>query len=600
MVIKQKKRNEVPEQYKWDLSSIYASDYDWFQEYEEVKEKIKTITKYKGIILKTANNLYEFLKLYFDLDRKLEKLFMYAHLNNDSDTTDNNYQIIYGKISNLYQEFGELTTFIVPELLEKDYDLISKYMEEIPAIKEYKNYLKEVFRYKKHILSEKEEQVLSTLSKALSIPSKTYSKLTDSDMKLGTITDENGNQVELTDHNYSKYISSKDRNVRIQAFNTMYNAYHNFINTIAFTMAGEVDINSNIAKLKNYDSAIEMALYDENIDISVYNNLINTVSNNLDILFKYYGLRKKVLNLDELHLYDLYCDLIEEEERNYSFEEGKELVLNALQVLGDDYINNLTKAFDEKWIDIYSNLGKKSGAYSSGGYDTHPYLLLNYQNELNDVSTLAHELGHSMHSYYSKSNNSYQEYDYTIFVAEVASTVNELLLFKYMLKNSSSKKEKLTVLNRLMELFKGTIYRQTMFSEFEKTIYDAHNNEEILTADFLSDTYYKIVEKYFKENVVIDQDIKYEWARIPHFYYFFYVYKYATGLSAACYIVNNILEGKENARENYLEFLKTGGRDYPIEELKIAGVDITKPEVIESALKMFNEVIDEFIKVYNN
>lgn len=600
MVIKQKKRNEVPEQYKWDLSSIYASDYDWFQEYEEVKEKIKTITKYKGIILKAANNLYEFLKLYFDLDRKLEKLFMYAHLNNDSDTTDNNYQIIYGKISNLYQEFGELTTFIVPELLEKDYDLISKYMEEIPAIKEYKNYLKEVFRYKKHILSEKEEQVLSTLSKALSIPSKTYSKLTDSDMKLGTITDENGNQVELTDHNYSKYISSKDRNVRIQAFNTMYNAYHNFINTIAFTMAGEVDINSNIAKLKNYDSAIEMALYDENIDISVYNNLINTVSNNLDILFKYYGLRKKVLNLDELHLYDLYCDLIEEEERNYSFEEGKELVLNALQVLGDDYINNLTKAFDEKWIDIYSNLGKKSGAYSSGGYDTHPYLLLNYQNELNDVSTLAHELGHSMHSYYSKSNNSYQEYDYTIFVAEVASTVNELLLFKYMLKNSSSKKEKLTVLNRLMELFKGTIYRQTMFSEFEKTIYDAHNNEEILTADFLSDTYYKIVEKYFKENVVIDQDIKYEWARIPHFYYFFYVYKYATGLSAACYIVNNILEGKENARENYLEFLKTGGRDYPIEELKIAGVDITKPEVIESALKMFNEVIDEFIKVYNN
>lgn len=600
MVIKEKERCEIEEQYKWDLSSIYSSSDDFENDYKKVKEEIKEIEKYKGNILNSANTLYEFLTTYFGLSRKLEKLYMYAHLNYDSDTTNNKYQVYYGQITNLYQEFDELTTFIVPELLSSDYSLIEKYMEEKSEIKEYKNYLTEVYRYKDHTLSESEEMILSSLGKTLGSASDIYSKLTDSDMTLGVIEDEEGNKVELSDRNYSKYITSKDRKVRESAFKSMYDSYHKFINTIAATMSSEVDTNENIAKIKKYDSSISMALYGDNVGISVYNNLINSVNNNMDVLFKYYRLRKDILNLDELHLYDLYIDLISEQEKEYDFDTAKDLVLKSLSVLGEDYIKNLTKAFDERWIDIYSNKGKRSGAYSSGGYDTNPYLLLNYQNKLGDVSTLAHELGHSMHSYYSRLNNTYQDADYRIFVAEVASTVNELLLFKYMLKNTNDKDEKLNILNRLMELFKATIYRQTMFAEFEKMMYEENAKGEILTAEFLSDKYYELNKKYFGNDVVVDEDIKYEWARVPHFYYFFYVYKYATGLSAACYIVNNILEGKEGTRENYLEFLKTGGRDYPIEELKIAGVDMNDSKVVESALNMFSEIIDEFNDVYNS
>ncbi len=600
MVIKEKNRCEIEEKFKWDLSCIYKNDSDFENDYSKIKKEIKEIQKYKGNILESSNTLYEFLNLYFNLDRKLEKLYMYAHLNHDSDTTNNEYQVLYGKVSNLYQEFGELTTFIVPELLKSDYETVLKYIEENSKLKEYQNYLKEVYRYSEHTLNENEELIISKLSKALSNPSETYEKLTDADMTLGVITDEEGNSIELTDRNYSKYISSKNREVRISAFKSMYDSYHNVINTIASTMSGEVDANDNIAKIKKYDSAIEMALYDDNVNVSVYNNLIETVSKHLDVLFKYYELRKNVLKLDELHLYDLYTDLIETNDKKYFFEDGKQLVLNALNVLGEDYIKNLNKAFDERWIDIYSSKGKRSGAYSSGGYDTNPYLLLNYQDRLNDVSTLAHELGHSMHSYYSRKNNTYQDSSYKIFVAEVASTVNELLLFKYMLKNSNEKEEKLNILNRLMELFRATIYRQTMFAEFEKIMYEANSNNEILTAEFLSNKYYELNKKYFGKSVVVDEDIKYEWARIPHFYYFFYVYKYATGLSAASYIVNNILEGKENAIENYLEFLSSGGKDYPIEELKIAGVDMNDPKVIESAINMFDDIINEFIEIYNS
>ena len=600
MIIKEKNRNEIEEKYKWDLSSIYKSDEEFEKDYDTLKEEIKTIEKHKGNILKSADNLYEFLKAYFGLSRRLEKLYVYAHLNHDSDTTLDKYQVLYGKVTNLYQKFDELTTFIVPELIKEEYSLIEKYYAEKPEIKAYENYLEDVYKYKPHALSEKEEMIFSRLGKALGSPSRTYSKLTDSDMTLGTIEDEEGNQIELTDRNYSKYISSKNRIIRENAFKAMYNSYHQFINTIASTLSAEVDINENISKIKKYSSAIEMSLDDEEIDISVYDNLINTVSSNLDVLFKYYKLRKDILKLDELHLYDLYVDLIREKDKNYPFETGKDLVLNSLSVLGEDYIKDLTKAFDEKWIDIYSNKGKRSGAYSSGGYDTNPYLLLNYQEKLDDVSTLAHELGHSMHSYYSNNNNTYQDSGYKIFVAEVASTVNELLLFKYMLKNTNDRDEKLNILNRLMELFKATIYRQTMFAEFEKWMYDSNAKGEILTADYLSNKYYELNKKYFGEGVVVDEDIKYEWARIPHFYYFFYVYKYATGLSAACYIVNNILEEKENAKENYLEFLKTGGKYYPIEELKIAGVDMNNPKVIESALNMFNQIIDEFNQVYNS
>lgn len=603
MAILEQNREQIDNKYKWDLSLIYNDDKECEQDFDVIVTLLPKFNEFKELenkVIEDAKVLYELVHLYFEVGRKLEKLYMYAHLNYDADTSNNSYQTLMGKANNLYKEFGETTTFIIPILIKSDYNKIKEYYKEVESLKEYDNYFKEVFRFKDHTLSEKEEKIISSMNNVFEVPSKTYSLLTDTDLTFGNIKDENDKEVELTNSNYNKYIVSKNRDVRINAFNTMYKTYQSFINTMSSTLYGEVDSNVNIAKIRKHPCAIDMALYGDNIDKSVYNNLIDTVSNNLDKLFKYYRLRKDILGLDELHLYDIYVDLISEKEKDYSFEEGKRLVINALSILGEDYAADLKRAFDEKWIDIYSSKGKRSGAYSSGGYDTKPYILLNYQGKLNDVSTLAHELGHSLHSYYSVNNNNYPDYQYSIFVAEVASTVNELLLYKYMLKESKDKNEQLAILNKLLELFKGTIFRQTMFAEYEKEIYERCEKGDILTEELLSNIYYELNKKYFGNDIVVDEQIKYEWARIPHFYYFFYVYKYATGLSAACYIVNNILSGKEGYVEKYLEFLKSGSRDYPIELLKIAEVDMNNPKVVESAINMFDETIDEFIKLYNS
>ena len=419
-------------------------------------------------------------------------------------------------------------------------------------------------------------------------------------MKFGNIKDENGNLVEFTESNYSKFIHSSNREVRKNAFKLLLETYAKYKNTISNTFKENVDYLVGMAKIEKFNSSLEASLFSDNIDTTVYNNLIETVHKNLNVLYKYYDLKKEILNLDELHLYDIYVELIKDLDKEYSFEEAKEIVINALSILGDDYITNLKKAFDERWIDVYNNVGKRGGAYSSGFYDTNPFVLLNFERKLNDVSTLAHELGHSMHTYYSCKNNTYNNSGYKIFVAEVASTVNELILNKYLLKNSKDKKEKLFILNNLMELFKGTIYRQTMFAEFERDMHKKYEDGEILTNELLSNEYYKLNKEYFGPNVVVDEEIKYEWERIPHFYYDFYVYKYAIGLSSACYIVDGIVNNKPNALENYLKFLKSGGSDYPANELKIAGVDVNSSEVIESAIKMFDETINEFKTLINN
>ena len=467
------------------------------------------------------------------------------------------------------------------------------------GLKEYEFSIQDMYRYQKHTLSEANEKMLSILSNSLSNPSETYEALTDADMRYGLIEDEEGKQVELTDSNYMKYISSSNRKVRKATFDLMYETYASYKNTITSIYNGDIDSNIAIAKIRNYKTAREASLFGDNVTTDIYDNLIDTVNQNLHVLYKYYDVKKEVLGLDELHLYDIYADLINVETDTYEFDDAKDLVIEALAILGEDYITNLKKVFSERWIDIYNNKGKRSGAYSSGFYDTNPYILLNYEKQLKDVSTLAHELGHSMHTYYSCKNNQYQYSSYNIFVAEVASTVNELLLAKYMLKHSTKKEEKLSILNRLMELFKGTIFRQTMFAEFERDMYAKRENKEALTNNVLCDAYYALNKKYFGPNVVIDDAIRYEWERIPHFYYGFYVYKYATGLSTACYIVDGILSGREHALERYLSFLKTGGSMYPVDELKVAGVDICNPKVVESAIHMFDETIDEFKNLIN-
>jgi len=593
----QKKRSEISDEYKWDLTLIYESDEEWYKNYEEVSKIIDKIKNYKGKLVTSAKNLLEYIEASLDMERKLYKLYYYAHLKHDQDTTDTNYQIIKGKIDDLLSLYDEYNSFANPEMMTIDYEKVRKFYNEEPRLKDYEFLLEEIYRYKKHILTNELEEALSTISNVLNSPSSIYESLTDSDMKFGTIKDEEGNEVELTESNYRVFLQSQNREVRKNAFEQLLNTYGNFKNTITSTFSNNVDMLVKIAKLKKFDSSIEASLFQENIDIDVYNNLIETVSNNLDVLYKYFDLKKKLLYLDEFHLYDQYVELVSSCSKKYTFEEAKELVLESLSVLGEDYISNLNKAFDEKWIDVYNNVGKRTGAYSSGFYDTKPYILLNYEGTINDVSTLAHELGHSMHTYYSCLNNPYHYSSYRIFVAEVASTVNELLLNLHLLNKTEDKEEKKYILNNLMDLFKATIYRQTMFAEFEKECHARKEKGDILTYDVLCDKYYELNKKYFGNNVVVDECIKYEWERIPHFYYNFYVYKYAIGLSCACYIVDNILNGQKNMVEKYMNFLKSGGSDYPINELKIAGIDVTKKEVVESAIKMFDELIEKFEKL---
>lgn len=590
-----KDRSMIETKDKWDLSLIYKTQKDFEEELEITKNLILEYRKkYENHTMDNANIFYNSIIDSLEISRKLDKLYVYASMKSDEDVSNNDNQELKNKVINLYDLATANMFFVDTELLKEDYAKIEKFYQDEPKLLEHEVNIKDTFRYKKHTLSDIEEKLLSNISKAFGNDEQTYGYLTDSDITFGTIKNEDNKEVELTDTNYSIYIKSKDRRVRKEAFDALYNHYKQFKNTITSTFDGSIKQSVSIAKLRKYNSAFEASLFKDEISVDVYNTLVNTIHENLNIFHKYYDLKKKVLNLDEFHLYDVYVEMVKDYDKKYSFDEAKQIVINALSVLGNDYIETFKKAFDEKWIDIYPNKNKRGGAYSGGSYDTKPYILLNYQGTLNDVSTLAHEGGHSMHSYYTRTNQPIQYGDYPIFVAEVASTVNEILLAKYMLKNSTSKEEKLVILNQLLELFKGTIYRQVMFSEFEKYAYDLVENDDVITSDKLCDKYYQLNKLYFGDNVVVDDLIRYEWEKVPHFYYNFYVYKYATGISAACKIADGILNNEKDALNNYLNMLKSGSRQNPLDTLKIAGVDMTDKEVYESAIKMFDETIEEF------
>lgn len=591
---RQKTRSEIEEKYKWDLSPIYRSDELWYEDYNKISKEINKVSDFKGNVVSSAKNLLDYLEFSMDIERKLYKLYYYAHLNFDSDTTNSEYQKMNGKIENLLAEYNKLDSFANPEMMEITYDKIKSFYKEEPKLKEYEFLLEQIYRYKEHILIKEKEEIISAFSNINSNPEQVFEALTDSDLRFGKVKNDNGELVELTESNYSSFIQSANREIRKEAFDMLLGTYSNYKNTIANTFAGNVEVLTTLSKLKNFSSSLEASLFADNISVDVYNNLIDTVSNHLEVLYKYFALKKKVLGLDEFHLYDQYNSLVPDCSKNYSFEEAKKLVVEALSVLGEDYISNLNKAFDERWIDVYNNKGKRTGAYSSGFYDTNPYVLLNYNGKFGDVSTLAHELGHSMHTYYSCHNNPYQYSSYKIFVAEVASTVNELLLKYYVLNHTDDKNEKKYIINEMMNDFKSTIYRQTMFAEFERDMHALKEQGEILTSQLLCDKYYELNKKYFGPNVVVDDIIKYEWERIPHFYYDFYVYKYAIGLSCACYIVDGVLNNKKDALSNYKKFLSSGGSDYPTSELNIAGIDVTSSEVVESAIKMFDNLIKQF------
>ena len=589
-----KERREVPKEAQWDLERIFKTDEEFQKEIEAVRKQIDEFAKLEGHTTESAKTFYRSITAGNEIERRLNKLYTYASMKSDEDVANTENQAKKEQVVNLYNYASSKMYFQTPELLNTEKEVIESFYQAEPKLLEHKTNIEEVYRYKPHTLPKEEEKLLSNLSSAFGNDETTYGYLTDSDLNFGTIHDENGVEVPLTDTNFSIYIKSPKREVRKEAFERLYEVYKQFQNTITATFNGAIKQNVAMAHIKHYKTSFEAALFGDELDPKVYDTLVSSVRNHLDVLHDYYRLRKEVLNLKELHLYDVYTNLVPDTDTKYPFETASRLVLDALKPLGDAYINDLKQAFTEGWIDIYPNKNKRGGAYSSGSYDTMPYVLLNYQDKLDDVSTLAHELGHSMHSFYTRKNQPYQYGDYPIFVAEVASTVNELLLAKHMLKVSTNKNERLAILNQLLELFKGTIYRQVMFAEFEKYAYDLVEQDEVITPDKLCKKYYELNQDYFGSDVIVDKEIAYEWEKVPHFYYHFYVYKYATGISAACHIVEGILSGDEAKRDAYLKMLANGCRENPLNTLKIAGVDMTDKEVYESAIRMFADTIEEF------
>lgn len=590
-------RSDVRVEDTWDLSKLFSSVSEFNNTYDMVKEEIVDFIKYKDYDLTNKDNLLEVMDKSYEIERILDRLSAYTSLLFDEDTTNSENLSLKGRVSNLYDLYSNNSYFLVSNLLKIDYSVIKDMLSD-ERLKGYERVFENIFRYKKYTLSDKEEELLSKIGKMLGNNYDTYEMIKDADISFDSIIVD-GKEQELNNSNYTLYIEDKNRDIRKSTFKSLYKTYKQFKESFASTLYGNVKEDVVSAKIRGYSSAMEESLYHDELNMSVYNNLVDTINKHMDVVYKYYDLKKNILGLDELHLYDVYTPIVVDYDKKYDFEEAKKIVLDTVSVLGEDYVNTLRQGYIDRWVDIYPNKGKRTGAYSGGCYDSYPYILLNYQNKFDDVSTLIHESGHSMHSYYSREANSYPYGYYSIFVAEVASTVNELLLSKYMYKHSTDKKEKLFILNRLMALFRATIYRQTMFAEFEKDIYDMVENDEVLTSDLLCDKYYDINKKYFGNNVVIDDEIRYEWERIPHFYYNFYVYKYATGLSAACYIVNRILSGEENAVNDYINFLKCGKSKSPLDSLLVAGVDLSDSKVIEEAVKMFDDTIEEFKKLYS-
>ncbi|PAV29184.1 oligoendopeptidase F [Virgibacillus profundi] len=587
------KRSEIPEESTWRLEDIFETDEAWQKEFKKLQADIPEVEKYQGKLADSAQNLYELLKLQDEISERLGRLYTYSHMRYDQDTTNSFYQSLNAQAENVLTQASSSMSFIVPEILAMDEAKLNGFLEEKEELQLYKKTLDEITRQRPHVLSQKEEVLLAEASETLSNPAQTFGMLNNADLTFPEIKNEDGEKVDLTHGRYIKFLESKDRRVREEAFKGMYDTYGKFKNTFASTLSGNVKSDNFNAKIRNYETARQAALDNNNIPEQVYDNLVEAVNEKLPVLHRYTKLRKKVLGLEELHMYDLFTPLVKDVDMEIPYDKAKEYVLAGLEPLGSEYVDILKEGFQNRWIDVEENKGKRSGAYSSGAYGTNPYILLNWQSNVNDTFTLAHELGHSVHSYYTRKSQPFRYGNYSIFVAEVASTTNEALLNDYMLKNLDDEKQKLYLLNHFLEGFRGTVFRQTMFAEFEHDIHVRLQNGEALTADKLTELYYDLNKKYFGDDVVSDEEIGLEWARIPHFYYNYYVYQYATGYSAATALAKEILDGTDGAVERYLDFLKAGSSDYPIEVLKKAGVDMTSKQPILDALDVFESKLNE-------
>ncbi|WP_443712677.1 oligoendopeptidase F [Ruminococcus sp.] len=586
------KRSEVPEQFKWALEDIYPTDEKWVEDLQKLKAMPERIAAFKGRLGESAQTLYDFMQLSDEISVLCDSLGNYAQRRSDEDTANAKYQGFLGQLMNAYVAVNSAGSFETPEIISIEEEKLDKFYEEKPELKLYKRALDKLRRKKAHILSEAEEKILALTGEMGQSPENIYSMFSDADLRFPDAVDKDGKAHQVTHGSYIPLVQSEDRVLRKSAFESMYSTFDKFKNTCAATLSAQVKAVNFYAKARKYDSSLEAALDGTEVPVSVYKNLIEAVHENMHYMYDYVALRKKLLGVDELHFYDLYTPVVPDADMKIIFEEAKETVLKALAPMGEDYLNILREGFENRWIDVYENEGKTSGAYSAGAR-VHPYVLLNHKDTLNCMFTLAHEMGHAIHSYLSNKNQPVVYSDYVIFVAEVASTCNEALLMQYLLKNTEDKKQRAYLINYFLEQFRTTLYRQTMFAEFELKINEMAAAGESLTAEGLNELYGELNKLYFGDGIVLDDEIKLEWARIPHFYYDYYVYQYATGYSAAIALSQRILKYGEPAVKDYIGFLKGGCSTDPISLLKGAGVDMATTQPINEALSMFGELIKE-------
>lgn len=586
------KREEINEKYKWDLSDLYEDDAAWEKEFIQVKELAENFKGLKGTLTKSSDDLLNAIRLQEQISRMLMNVVTYSRLKLDENTKNATYQGLVARSESLMTEIGEMMSFATPEILSIEFSEMLKLLNH-DELKLYEKHFENMFRAKPHILTEEVESLLAQTEEMGAAPSNTYGMLLNADMTFEDAIDSEGKAHKLTNGSYVPMLMGNDRILRKDAFDKYYKVYEAHNNTIASLMQAEVKKNIFYSKVRKHPSAREAALFENNIPVSVPDKLIQAVNDNLETFYKYMKLRKRVLGVEELHLYDIYTPIIANVDFEIEYDEAREMVTEALGVLGTEYQDVIKSAFEKSWIDVFETEGKRSGAYSWGTYDSKPYVLLNHKNNLDSMFTLAHELGHSMHSYLTRENQPYVYGNYSIFVAEVASTTNEALLNDYLLKNIKEEDKKKYILNHYLEQFRGTIFRQTMFAEFERDIHKHVETGGALTAEFMNNHYLELNKKYFGPDVVIDDAIKYEWSRIPHMYYNFYVYQYATGFSAAISLASQILSEGKPALDRYLGFLSSGSKDYPINILREAGADMETEHPVSNALKVFKTVVDE-------
>ena len=588
-----KQRNEIEEKYTWDLSTIFPTDEAFEAELAQVSEEVKKAAGLAGHLLDSADSLLTTTEVQLDLMRRIEKLYSYAHMKNDQDTRVAKYQEYQAKGMTLYSDFGQSFAFYEPEFMAITEEQYQAFLAEQPALQQYQHYFDKLLKKKAHILTQREEELLAGAGEIFGAAGETFAILDNADIVFPMVHDEDGNEVQLSHGNYITLVESKNREVRKEAYEALYSVYEQYQHTYAKTLQTNVKVHNYNAKVRKFSSAREAALSADFIPESVYDSLVSAVNKHLPLLQRYIALRAKILGISDLKMYDMYTPLSETDYK-FTYEEALAKSEEVLAILGEDYLSRVKTAFSERWIDVHENQGKRSGAYSGGSYDTNAFMLLNWQDTLDNLFTLVHETGHSMHSSYTRETQPYVYGDYSIFLAEIASTTNENILTEKLLEEVEDDATRFAILNHFLDGFRGTVFRQTQFAEFEHAIHKADQEGQVLTSEFLNELYADLNEKYYGLKKEDNPQIQYEWARIPHFYYDYYVFQYSTGFSAASALAEKIVHGSQEDKDKYLDYLKAGNSDYPLNVIKKAGVDMEKEDDLNAAFVVFERRLDEF------